>query len=144
LARTCGEAGITYTRYADDLFFSTSTPNILRDVQAVVEAALRSIPYPGSLRVNTQKTRHSSLKRHRRVTGLVLSSQGELSLGRDLKRRIRSQIHRLDSLGSAERARLAGLLAHVRDVEPAFFNRLVLKYGDKASSACRLSSGATG
>lgn len=134
-AHCAGE--ITYTRYADDLFFSTRVPNVLGDVPAVVEATLAAIPYPRSLRINAAKTRHSSMKRRRRVTGIVLSTQGRISLGRHFKRGIRSQIHRMDGLDPAGRARLAGLLAYVKDIEPAFFNRLVLKYGDRVSIAAR-------
>ena len=137
LARWCAETDITYTRYADDMFFSTSVPDLLGNVPALVEETLGSVPYPASLHINYSKTRHSSLKRRRRVTGLVLSAQGRLCLGRGLKRRIRSQIHRLDTLDTRERTQLAGLLAHVKDLEPAFFNRLVLKYGDGASAASR-------
>jgi RNA-directed DNA polymerase len=137
LTKRCADRDVTYTRYADDMFFSTSTPNVLADVPALVEDTIKSVPYPASLRINVAKTRHSSLKRRRRITGVVLSCEGRLSLGRKFKRRVRSQIHRLDSLGPRDRARLAGLLAHVKDIEPAFFNRLVVKYGVKASAASR-------
>jgi hypothetical protein len=39
-----------------------------------------------------------------------------------------------------ERRRLAGLLAFVKDVEPDFFNRLVLKYGEKVSEVAHFES----
>lgn len=103
------ESDIVYTRYADDLFFSTSNQDVLKSMPDIVESTLRSIPYPSSLRLNEAKTRHSSVKR-----------------------RIRSRVHQLESLDQHERAQLAGLLAYAKDCEPAFFNRLVLKYGEKA------------
>ena len=75
LTTRCLERDVTYTRYADDMYFSTSASNVLRDVPRFVEHTLRSIPYPTSLALNPTKTRHSSRKRHRRVTGLVLTTQ---------------------------------------------------------------------
>lgn len=135
LATQCAKADIVYTRYADDMFFSTLVPNLLGGMHTLVEETLKAVPYPASLKINPTKTRHSSLKRRRRVTGIVLSTQGGISLGRRFKRVIRSQIHRLDELAPRERTRLAGLLAHVKDIEPDFFNRLVLKYGEKVLKA---------
>ncbi len=137
LTKECVGQGITYTRYADDMFFSTKERNVLVDVPQMVEATLKGLKYPASLQINASKTRHSSLKRRRRVTGIVLSSQGRLSIGRALKRRTRSQIHKLNSLGPTDRAKLAGWLAFIRDVEPSFFNRLVLKYGQTVALAAR-------
>jgi RNA-directed DNA polymerase len=138
LATHCSEIGVTYSRYADDLFFSTSTPDTLAALPPFVRETLKSIPYPASLELNEEKTRHSSMKRRRRITGLILTNDGGVSLGRNLKRSIRSRVYRLEEITDpAERNRLAGLLAYVRDIEPAFFNRLVLRYGAKVSEAAR-------
>jgi RNA-directed DNA polymerase len=135
LAKACKDLNAIYTRYADDMFFSTMVADVLGDVPAVVEKTLKSIPYPVALKINKSKTRHSSLKRRRRVTGLILSTQGHVSLGRQFKRGVRTQVYEMDGLGVPERRRLAGLLAFVKDVEPEFFNRLALKYGEKVSKA---------
>jgi RNA-directed DNA polymerase len=140
LAKDCEDLEVTYTRYADDMFFSTMIADVLGDVPALVEKTLKSIPYPTSLTINKSKTRHSSLKRQRRVTGLILSTQGQVSLGRQFKRGVRTQVYEMDGLGAPERRRLAGLLAFVKDVEPDFFNSLVLKYGEKVSKAAHFKS----
>jgi RNA-directed DNA polymerase len=129
---------VTYTRYADDLFFSASKPNLLGAFPTIVQEVLASLPYPVGLKVNAAKTRHSSLKRRRRVTGLILSSQGVISTGRSFKRRVRTLVHRVDELSFRDRAILAGLIAFIRDVEPQFFNRLVIKYGEGAIRAAKM------
>ena len=72
---------VIYTRYADDLTFSTSEPNQLKIVETEVQDVLNELEYP-HLAINQAKTVHVSKKYHRRVTGLVLSSQGRVSLGR--------------------------------------------------------------
>lgn len=120
---------LTYTRYADDLFFSTRDRDVLQNVPALVENVLRDLAVPANLRLNHSKTRHLS-KRHRRlVTGLVIGSRGEVSIGRARKRYIRRQVHRLPDLTLEERVELRGLLAYARGVEPDFINALILKYG---------------
>ena len=88
-------SGATYTRYADDLFFSSNTPDRLRPLEAAISAAIGALDCPAHLTVNTTKTRHSSAKRRRRGTGIVLDSAGGISVGRDLKRQVRSSVHKL-------------------------------------------------
>ena len=138
-SRVAAVAGddVVYTRYADDMYFSTSLLNVLDGIPGRVEDVLTSLEFPRNLALNHDKTRHSSLKRQRRVTGLILSSQGQISVGRRFKRTIRGQIHQLDALNPEARSRLAGWLAFARDVEPEFIDRLVLKYGEKAILATR-------
>lgn len=119
----------TFTRYADDVFLSCRRPGVLQSMQASLASIVAGLPYPKHLQLNASKTVHSSRKRRCIVTGIVLTSQGEISLGRKRKRRIRALIHGLDTLGSTERKALAGVVAHAKSVEPQFINRLTLKFG---------------
>ena len=52
------------------------------------------------------------------VTGVVLTSDGKLSLGHAVKRQGRSLVHRVESLEPEERRKLAGMLAYFKSVEP--------------------------
>lgn len=119
--RWCREREVTFTRYSDDLIFSTSIPNLLQTVPGMVEAALAEAEYP-KLRINLEKTRFSSKKHRRVVTGLVISSQGAISLGRSRKRLIRSMVHRYcqGELNSDQVAQLRGWLSFANDIEPIF------------------------
>jgi len=69
----------SFTRYADDLYLSTRTPDVLRVVREKVVELLNSIDYP-RLRLNDGKTVHTSRKKKRLVTGLSLASDGKVSL----------------------------------------------------------------
>lgn len=131
------ERGIVYSRYADDLFFSSDAPGLLLDVERDVSCLLSQLEYPRNLELNCSKTFHSSRKGRRIVTGLVLTPQGGLSLGRGLKRKIRSLVFRYPDLSPVEKNRLAGLLNFCRDVEPCFINRLILKYGPERVERAR-------
>jgi len=120
---------VRYTRYADDLFFSTTKPDILSAIPMAVEGIVSQLVVPENLKINASKERHSSKRVRRQVTGIVLSSDGRAVLGRARKRFIRHQIHTLNDLTSSERASLRGLISFATDIESGFINDLILKYG---------------
>lgn len=134
----CDVEGVKYTRYADDLFFSTQRPNVLHRIEEGVVKILERIEYPANLRINSKKTHHSSKKGRRIVTGLVLTQGGAVSIGRAQKRYVRSQIHQFETLDKESRRRLAGYLAYVRSVEPAYINSLVIKFGPRRIRDARM------
>jgi RNA-directed DNA polymerase len=135
------ELDVCYTRYADDLFFSTNIPNTLAIVESRATDLIANCSCPAGLQINPGKTRHSSLKGRRRVTGVVLGTDRKISLGHAIKRRIRSEVYRLNSLDKEQRIKLAGWLAHCRSIEPDFVNRLILKFGvEKVKAAMHPSS----
>jgi len=137
----CIKMGVKYSRYADDLFFSTSTANVLRQIEQEVAKVIVDSKLPAKLAVNTSKTRHSSKKGLRRVTGIVLGSDGKAHIGRRLKRNIRGLIFKLESLDESRRASLAGMIAYAIGFDPQFMNSLISKYGPaKVREAMRRSS----
>lgn len=129
-----------YTRYADDLFFSTRTKNLLAAFPREIARQLEELEVPDQLKINNSKTRHSSRRGRRRVTGLTLGSRGEITIGRRRKRFIRRQLHRYEDLSIEERRELAGLLAFARSIEPDLINALILKYGSELLCRARVSS----
>lgn len=127
----CNHDALTYSRYADDIYLSTNTPNILNQVPKKVIAVLRNLEYPKNLIINTSKTLHSSQKRRMLVTGLTITNQGNISIGRDKKREIRSLIHKWETLPTDKRKYLQGYLSYCASVEPLFINSLCEKYSAK-------------
>ena len=128
---------VVYTRYADDLFFSTVGKDILASFPPIVIQEVKSLQCPANLKVNIAKTRHSSKKGRRRVTGLVLTSDGRISLGRSRKRYIRRQIHLLNQLSLKERGQLAGLIAYAMSIEPGIIKALIQKFGPNRVAEAR-------
>lgn len=125
----CQERNIAYTRYADDLAFSTNQKGMSSDVEQFVKDVIKNLEYP-SLRLNIEKTTHLSKKFQRRVTGLVINNEGNISLGRQRKREISTLIHRfsLKLLEAEEAYYLQGLLGFAKNVEPLFLSRMRGKY----------------
>lgn len=129
LADYCSAQAITYTRYADDLFFSTQTPDILSALPDYVEQTITALPFPKALKINKGKTRHSSKKGRRRVTGLTLTPEGSVSVGRNRKRIVRALIHQYAKLDARSKDQLRGHISYILSIDPDFLNALILKYG---------------
>jgi len=126
----CAEMGVTYTRYADDLAFSTNQPEILRQIEDFIVETCKRLEYP-ALRVNQKKTVHVSSKHRRFITGVTLSSEGKLSIGRERKRTIRAALYRAknNQLDQKSMAQLRGNLAFAKDIDPDFVSAMCKKYG---------------
>lgn len=121
--------GAKFSRFADDLVFSTVAPDRLGVAEEEVCSVISRLRYPAGLSVNAAKTQHFSRKHGIYVTGLTIGSDGEVYLGRSRKRRIRALIHKIDRLEPPDRLRLAGYLSFAKSVDGEFINALVHKYG---------------
>jgi retron-type reverse transcriptase len=126
----CQSNDVIYTRYADDLCFSTKEKNKLREVEEFVKKTASESIHP-ILVVNNDKTIHSSKKHNRHITGLTLTNDQSISLGRERKRLYRVLVHKFlrSELGHEETESLKGFLAFASDVEPVFLERLKKMYG---------------
>lgn len=120
--------GITYSRYADDIYLSTKNENILFEIPKKVISILRNIDYPKNLILNSTKTIHSSRKRKMTITGLVITNDRTVSIGRKKKREIRSLVHKWDELTVEKKKYLQGYLSYCTSIEPAFINSLCEKF----------------
>ncbi len=135
VSKRCGELNVNYSRYADDLTFSTNNRDVLEELHSDVRAIVRSLRYP-RLHFNNAKSHHSSKKRRMKVTGLVLTNQGGVSVGRQQKRFIRGLIHQVETgkCVDDDAEYLVGYLNFLRAVEPEFLDRLNRKYGNELIS----------
>ena len=141
ISTECENRDITYTRYADDITLSTNVRQCLFEFPDVVVDFLANLEYP-NVSINGAKTVFLSKKVNRHVTGLVLTNDGEISIGRSKKRFIRSLVHTfgLGKLDNEQTNYLRGYLSFVADVEPEFIDALIQKYGSDVISAIRNSS----
>lgn len=131
ISEYCEALGVTYTRYADDLYFSTNEHGVLEAVARYVREKLVGMPWP-KLKLNEDKTVFTSRKRRKVVTGITLTSDKKLSIGRGVKRQIRTQVFLYinNQLPPEEISRLRGRLSYYRSVEPEFLESLINKFGE--------------
>lgn len=132
----CDSIDVRYSRYADDLAFSTNVPHVLDGVKKFVQGTCEKLQYP-RLTLNEKKTVFTSKKFQRQLTGLVLANDGKISMGRDKKREIRSMANHYSrgNLSSEETSRLRGLIAFALSVEPQYVESIQRMIGADAYSA---------
>jgi retron-type reverse transcriptase len=116
--------GWTYTRYADDLTFSSSEEPAQKI--GYLMARIRHIADDEGFKVNEAKTRVLRRGSAQAVTGLVVNDK--LGIGRDEVRRLRAILHRARTEGLAAQnrekhphfvAQVRGMIAYLHMVDPA-------------------------
>jgi retron-type reverse transcriptase len=129
ISEVCSSQEIIYTRYADDLTFSTKHKDILFNIPKVVTEKLKE-HFGNALNVNRRKTVFSSKGHNRHVTGITIDNKSDLSLGRERKRYIKHLVHQyqVQKLDKENVFHLKGLLAFAKHIEPKFITSLEAKY----------------
>lgn len=130
LSSYCDANLLRYTRYADDIAISSNQAGSLDLAEAFVGNLIREQSYLG-LRLNKEKTINVSKKFRRELVGLVISNQGNVSLGREEKRRLRAAVHSLvhGKLGIEQAMQLRGQLAFCLSVDKDFVISLCKRHG---------------
>lgn len=119
----CEEENITYSRYADDIYLSSATylPNtIVKYIDDLLQKK--------GLKRNKVKTWFSSRKHRQKITGLVITTDGKISIGHTRKADIKKMVYEklIHNKGDAER--IIGYLSFLKDIEPQTYNNLIVKY----------------
>lgn len=122
ITHLCNKRMVSYSRYADDLTFSCNNKQVLIDLKNDIS----SILYDNKFLLNNKKFRIMSGKNCVKVTGLIINS-GKPTVGRELKRDIRSDIYRfiVKKDRNVDTNKLIGNIAWVRDIEPDYFQKIV-------------------
>lgn len=133
IVQLCRVHKVAYTRYADDLAFSTNKKDVLAIIAQQVREVCNELEYP-RIQINEKKTVSISRAFKRVLVGLVLTPDGKVSLGRERKRRLRSELNRFtqDRLDEADIPALRGELAFAWSVEKEFVKSLVRQFGNDA------------
>jgi len=134
IAQLCAELGAKYTRYADDITISGERADDLIVIERGVREVVQAADHP-KLRFNDTKRGLYGPGQKKIVTGLILTPDGKISIGRDRKRQISAGVHwwlagKIASEMHIEQLR--GLVAFANDAEPTFVSSLSQKYGARA------------
>lgn len=127
----CKNHNVVYTRYADDLYISSNSKKDLQTAESVIKLYVQGLDAP-KLQINEAKTLHLSRASHRSVTGLVITPEKKVSIGRSRKREIKTLTFLAlnDKIDDDKKRRLMGLLAFAYDNEPDFIDALSNKFGE--------------
>ncbi|WP_369979033.1 retron St85 family RNA-directed DNA polymerase [Xanthomonas bundabergensis] len=124
-----------YTRYSDDIAISSSDPDVLSELENGIRQLVEKSRLP-TVKFNEKKRIAVSRSTSMTVTGLTLTNQGGVSVGRERKRGVRAGVFRFLSgqLNDIEAERLKGEIAFVLSIEPSFRGVLINTYGMRAWS----------
>jgi len=127
----CQELGLVVTRYADDITVSGPAAGPLLKFETELHRILEKSESL-KLTLNQKKRGIYGPGERRMVTGLILTPDGKISIGRERKREISSLIHKYknDCLSESEIMRAKGLLGFAYSAERDFFGKLFDKYGE--------------
>lgn len=131
VVQLCQPLKVKYSRYADDLAFSTNKKNVLIDISKQIQLICDELDYP-KLEVNHKKTVSTSRAFRRVLVGLILTPDGKVSLGREKKRRLRTQLYLFSKnrLDISDIPKLRGELAFAWSVESVFIQTLLKQLGE--------------
>lgn len=128
----CKKNSVSFTRYADDLTFSSNELTIIKKIPPFIDECISTIQSP-KLTINKDKTHLISKGRSQRVTGIILTHKNTVSIGRSLRKKIRALLHLYytKKLNVDTIPYLHGIISHARHIEPDFYGKLVHMYGNE-------------
>ena len=130
----CRRHGVDYSRYMDDLTFSSDDKFLLNMVENFVENVLGGFGY----KLNKKKTKYISDNKQQNVLGLVVNSK-QVRLPKKLRKRLRAMLHgysvyktsgatpvdfKYRTWSETEIARLKGYLAYTKQGDNETFDKL--------------------
>lgn len=123
---------LKYTRYADDMTISGGSIEVLREFEQRAYRAVKSLKSP-RLSFNEEKRGIFCKSQRRMVTGLVITPENRVSIGRERKRLISAMLNRVGNgiQNVSDQSHLKGLLGFCIANEPEFVSRMRAKYGDE-------------
>ncbi|PCJ61606.1 MAG: RNA-directed DNA polymerase [Rhodospirillaceae bacterium] len=134
------EAGLTYTRYSDDLTFSTPEKNFGRSTASSFIHTIEEILSSAGFRTQHRKTKLIPPGSRKIVLGLNVGGP-KPSLRREFKDNLRLHIHYLEKFGPTEHAKarefdtIWGMKAHLRGlidfakmIEPDYATKLLQRF----------------
>lgn len=133
-----------YTRYADDMTFSSKKSQDISEIIHLVENLLNEL-YNGNIKLNYKKTKKLTPGRCF-ITGVKLNKDNQLTVGWEKKKLIKSRIYNLNYtiskdlteeeqlLALDEAYSILGYIAFMYNVEPGYVNYLYIKYKNELNT----------
>ena len=119
----CISIGCVYTRYADDIYISS--PSYINEaIKKYISNMLNKYGFV----MNIKKTHFYSPKYRQKITGLVLTTERQISIGTENRNKIKKMVYEKLTKNKGESETILGYLAFLKDIEPHTYNNLIIKY----------------
>lgn len=121
IAGYCNKRNIVYTRYADDLTFSSDDRELLRKIYGMVEKIVEDEGFC----LNQKKTVFMTPKNHKEVLGVTINDS-LLKAPKEIKRNIRAMLHYEVVTGDyTMNDKIRGYVAYVDSIEKNYKNKCI-------------------
>lgn len=136
LSKQLEKMGVAYTRYADDMQFSSKEKINVREVESILYKAVSQERL--SYKINEKKTRVGSVCGKNWNLGLMLNRDQQITVGHRQKDKMRASLCNLildeqnnKPWSAEEKLKLSGRLQYYKFIEPAYFKKLADKLNKK-------------
>ena len=117
----CSRKDIVYTRYPDDLSFSSNNRAKLNSIEKFVQCIVREEGFE----INEKKTRYLSNDVKKTITGITINNE-EIHVDKVFKRRIRAMIFSsIVNRDYTKNDKIKGSIAYVNSIEPGYKEKMV-------------------
>ena len=123
LSELCNKKNYIYSRYADDIYISSKS-FIDKSMIDTLEKELTKFGFT----LNSNKTNFSSRKYQRRITGIIITDNSQISIGIQRRNLIKKAIYDKLIHGKGDPNQILGYLSFLKDIEPKTYNNLIIKY----------------
>ncbi|WP_413488142.1 retron St85 family RNA-directed DNA polymerase [Shewanella baltica] len=127
----CSKYNVIYTRYADDLTLSANSREGLLEAEKELKVLIEETQTP-LLVLNDKKRVLIGGHKSKRVTGVVITHENKLSVGRYKRKKVRAMLHLYvnSKLNEQDIPILHGTLSYIKSIEESYYKSLRDKYGD--------------
>lgn len=121
IAGYCNKRDIIYTRYADDLTFSSDNRDELRKIYGMIKKIVEDQGFI----LNYNKTQFMTPKGHKRVLGVTIND-GMLKAPKKLKKDVRAMIHYQVITGDyTKNDAIRGYIAYINSIEKNYKKKII-------------------
>lgn len=131
LKQLADDMGYEYTRYIDDLHFSTTKEERDWNLISKVEDILLTL----DLRSNKKKTKWMTHGYNDNLTVTGVRLGGEDTVPRHFKRMVRAKLFNLAKVGAPIDKEAMGCLAHIKQIDPVKYQKFISYYNEKLTNA---------
>lgn len=117
----CSRRDIVYTRYADDLCFSSNNRAKLNAIENFIKAIVKDEGFE----INEKKTRYLSNDVKKTITGITINNE-EIHVDKKLKKKIRAMIfNSIASKDYTQNDKIKGSIAYVNSIEEGYRDKII-------------------